>query len=178
MTRSIGIATTVVALAIGLVVTTNYSQAAVQMENLTFTATLSPTNEVPAITNAESKGSGEVTVVLHLTRDAAKVITAATADFKGSVKGFPAETALTAGAYSSWRGGSERRARGESDDEGRGSDPDERGRFVFEDGCDGNASGGAGDRQRPGELLLQRAQLNEFWRGCARPAHGGEVGAR
>jgi hypothetical protein len=96
MTRSIGIATTVVALAIGLVVTTNDSQAAVQTENLTFTATLSPANEVPAITNAESKGSGEVTIVLHLTRDSAKVITAATADFKGSVKGFPAETALTA----------------------------------------------------------------------------------
>ena len=38
MTRSIGIARNVVAVTIGLPVTTNYSQAAAQMENLMFTA--------------------------------------------------------------------------------------------------------------------------------------------
>jgi len=96
MTGSIRFAMTVGALAIGLAVASSYPQAAVQAENLTFTAALSPANEVPAITNAESKGSGEVTIVLHLTRDASKTITAATADFKGSLKGFPAETAITA----------------------------------------------------------------------------------
>jgi hypothetical protein len=96
MTRSIRFAMTLGALAIGLAVATNYPQAAVQTENLNFSATLSPANEVPPITNAESKGSGEVTIVLHLTRDASKAITAATADFKGSLKGFPAETAITA----------------------------------------------------------------------------------
>ena len=96
MTRSIRFATTLAALSIGLTVATSYSQAAVQTEDLTFTAALSPANEVPAITNAESKGSGEVTIVLHLTRDASKSITAATADFKGSLKGFTPETAITA----------------------------------------------------------------------------------
>jgi hypothetical protein len=96
MTRSIRSAMTVAAIAIGVAVATNVSRAAAQTENLTFTATLSPANEVPAITNAESKGSGEVTIVLHLTRDASKAISAATADFKGSLKGFPAETAITA----------------------------------------------------------------------------------
>ena len=96
MTRSIRFAMTLAALAIGLGVATNYPQAAVQMDSLSFTAALSPANEVPPVTNAESKGSGEVTIVLHLTRDAAKAITAATADFKGSLKGFPADTAITA----------------------------------------------------------------------------------
>jgi hypothetical protein len=96
MTRSIRFATTLGALAIGLVAATAYSQAAAQTETVTLTAALSPANEVPAVANAESKGSGEVTIVLHLTRDASKAITAATADFKGSLKGFPAETAITA----------------------------------------------------------------------------------
>lgn len=96
MTRSIRSAMTVAAVAIGVAVGISDSRAAAQMENLTFTATLSPANEVPAITNAESKGSGEVTIVLHVTRDAQKAISGATADFKGSLKGFPAETAITA----------------------------------------------------------------------------------
>ena len=96
MTCSRRFTMTLAALAIGFAVATNDPQAAVQMENLTFTAALSPANEVPPITNAESKGSGEVTIVLHLTRDASKTITAATADFKGSLKGFPAESAITA----------------------------------------------------------------------------------
>ena len=96
MTRSIRFVMTLAALSVGLAVATTYSQAAAQTENLTFTAALSPASEVPAITNAESKGSGEVTIVLHLTRNASKAITAATADFKGSLKGFPAETAITA----------------------------------------------------------------------------------
>jgi hypothetical protein len=96
MTRSIRLAMALFALAAGLAVAADYPQAAAQAENLTFTATLSPANEVPAVTNAESKGSGEVTIVLHVTRDASKAITAATADFKGSLKGFPAETTITA----------------------------------------------------------------------------------
>ena len=96
MTRSIRSAVTLAALAMGLAVATIGPQAAAQTENLTFTAALSPANEVPAVANEESKGSGEVTIVLHLTRDASKAITAATADFKGSLKGFPAETAITA----------------------------------------------------------------------------------
>jgi hypothetical protein len=95
MTRSIRFAFTVTALTLGFAAL-NQAQTPAPTETVTFTAALSPANEVPAITNAESKGSGEVTIVLHLTRDAAKAITGATADFKGSLKGFPAETAITA----------------------------------------------------------------------------------
>jgi hypothetical protein len=59
------------------------------------TAQLSPANEVPPVTNAESTGSGTVTVTLHLTRDGAGTITAATADFDVSLTGFPINTPLT-----------------------------------------------------------------------------------
>ena len=96
MRRSIRSATTLAAFAFALATFSGASQAAPQAEHVTFAAALSPASEVPAITNAESKGSGEVTIVLHLTRDASKTITGATADFKGSLKGFPAETAITA----------------------------------------------------------------------------------
>ena len=39
--------------------------------NPTFTATLSPANEVPPITNAESTASGNATITLVTTKDAA-----------------------------------------------------------------------------------------------------------
>jgi len=83
-------------LAAALTMTVNRSQAAAQSEDLTFTAALAPANEVPPIANDESKGSGEVTIVLHLTRDASKAITGATADFTVAVKGFPSTTVITA----------------------------------------------------------------------------------
>jgi hypothetical protein len=60
-----------------------------------FTATLSPANEVPAITNADQTGSGSVTVTLNLTKDSAGNITAATGDFTVTLSGFPAGTTLT-----------------------------------------------------------------------------------
>ena len=96
MTRSIRLAMTCAALAIGYGVASSYLQAAPQMEMVNLSARLSPASEVPPITNAESTGSGEVTIVLHVTRDASKAITGATADFKGSLKGFPPETTITA----------------------------------------------------------------------------------
>ena len=61
-----------------------------------FTASLLPSNEVPAITNADASGRGTATVTLNLTRDAAGAITAATADFNMDLTGFPAGTTLTA----------------------------------------------------------------------------------
>jgi hypothetical protein len=61
-----------------------------------FTATLLPANEVPAVTGAESGGTGTVTITMNLTRDGAGNVTAATADFSVSVTGFPAGMALTA----------------------------------------------------------------------------------
>jgi hypothetical protein len=57
---------------------------------------MSPASEVPAITNAESTGSGTMTIAFNLTKDAAGNVTAATADFTGNFTGFPAGTTLTA----------------------------------------------------------------------------------
>lgn len=59
---------------------------------LVFSALLSPSNEVPAIANAESSGSGAVQVTITPTRDASGAITAATADFHVQLYGFPAGT--------------------------------------------------------------------------------------
>jgi len=61
-----------------------------------FTATLLPSNEVPAVSNAEGSGSGTATITFNLTKDSAGTITAATADFSVTVTGFPNGTALTA----------------------------------------------------------------------------------
>ena len=62
----------------------------------TFTFGLSTANEVPAITNAEAGATGNVTIRLNLTRDAAGVLTAATVDFTCTLAGFPATTNITA----------------------------------------------------------------------------------
>jgi len=64
-------------------------------DTVKLTAQLAPANEVPPIANAESAGSGSVTITMHLTRDGAGTITAATADFDVSLTGFPVNTPLT-----------------------------------------------------------------------------------
>jgi hypothetical protein len=58
----------------------------------TFTATLLPANEVPAITNAEASGRGEATITFDVTRDGAGNITSGTASFTVNLTGFPAGT--------------------------------------------------------------------------------------
>src|SRR5690606_26223138 len=63
---------------------------------VTFRATLNPANEVPPVTNAEAGASGVMDITLNVTRDGAGAITAATANFSGTLTGFPAGTALTA----------------------------------------------------------------------------------
>ena len=60
-----------------------------------FTATLLPSNVVPAITNADASGRGTVTITLNLTKDPAGTITAATADFTMDLNSFPAGTSVT-----------------------------------------------------------------------------------
>ena len=59
-----------------------------------FSAILSPANEVPPVTNAESTGTGAVQITMHVTRDAAGAITGATADFYFQASGFPGDTAV------------------------------------------------------------------------------------
>ena len=60
-----------------------------------FTATLLPSNVVPAITNADSSGRGSVTITFNLTRDTAGTITAVSVDFTLDLNSFPAGTSVT-----------------------------------------------------------------------------------
>jgi hypothetical protein len=60
-----------------------------------FTASLSPANEIPPVANAESVGRGTVTVTLTPTYSAGN-ITAATAVFVVNLTGFPANTPINA----------------------------------------------------------------------------------
>jgi len=64
--------------------------------SVTFTASLLPANEVPAVTGAEAGGSGTATVTLNLTKDSGGTVTAATLDVTVAATGFPPGTALTA----------------------------------------------------------------------------------
>jgi hypothetical protein len=60
----------------------------------TFSANLSPANEVPPVTGPEASGSGTATITLDATTNAAGNITAATVTFVVNVSGFPANTPL------------------------------------------------------------------------------------
>ena len=60
----------------------------------TFTTQLLPGNEVPPVTNADASASGNVSVVLNVTRDSSQNITAATAVFTVVMSGFPPNTSL------------------------------------------------------------------------------------
>ena len=73
--------------------TTAPSTAAV---NPTFTASLSPANEVPPVTNAEASVVGAATITFITTKDGAGNITAATATFAVTLSGFPAGSAVSA----------------------------------------------------------------------------------
>jgi hypothetical protein len=64
--------------------------------NPTFTATLLPANESPAIQGAEATGSGTATVTIVTTKDAAGNVTAATATYVVNLSGFPAGTPINA----------------------------------------------------------------------------------
>lgn len=62
--------------------------------NPTFTAALSPANEVPPVTNAESTVSGNASITLVTAKDAAGNITSASATFVVNLTGFPAGSAV------------------------------------------------------------------------------------
>jgi hypothetical protein len=57
--------------------------------NPTFTAALSPANEVPPVTNAESVVSGNASITFVTAKDGAGNITSATATFVVNLTGFP-----------------------------------------------------------------------------------------
>ena len=62
--------------------------------NPIFNALLSPANEVPPVTNAESTVSGTATITFNTTKDSAGNITAATATFAVTLGGFPAGSSV------------------------------------------------------------------------------------
>lgn len=59
-----------------------------------FVATLSPANEVPPVTNAESNVSGTATITIDTTKDAGGNVTAATATFAVNLIGLPTGAAV------------------------------------------------------------------------------------
>jgi hypothetical protein len=61
----------------------------------TFAMTLLSSNEPSLPTPGESSCAGTVTIRFNLTRDAAQVITAATADFQGNITGCPPSAVIT-----------------------------------------------------------------------------------
>lgn len=61
----------------------------------TYTVTLLPANEVPAITNNEAGGSATAIITFKLTKDGAGTTTAAAFDLSLTATGFPNGTALT-----------------------------------------------------------------------------------
>jgi hypothetical protein len=62
--------------------------------NPTFTTTLLPANENPAIVGGEASGRGDATVTLVVTKDAAGNVTAATGTFVVNLSGFPPNTPI------------------------------------------------------------------------------------
>ena len=61
----------------------------------TFTLPLSPSKEVPAITNADAGASGTAIITLTTIKDGAGTITSATANFQISLARLPAGTSVT-----------------------------------------------------------------------------------
>jgi hypothetical protein len=61
---------------------------------LVFTAQLSPANEVPPVTSAESAGLGTVQITIDVVRDSTGAITSGTAAFHFQLSGFPDSISL------------------------------------------------------------------------------------
>jgi hypothetical protein len=96
MSRAFILAVAASVVASGCSSSTSTAPTTAPQNKFVFTAALLPSNEVPAITNAESTGSGNMTLTMNTTRDSAGQITAATIDVSGTFAGFPAGTVITA----------------------------------------------------------------------------------
>ena len=63
---------------------------------LRFTADMTPGNEVPPVTNADSTASGRMTLTINVTKDSSNNVTAiSSSEFVVNMTGFPAGTVLT-----------------------------------------------------------------------------------
>ena len=67
-----------------------------QPNTVTFSATLLPANEAPAISGPETSGRGTASITFNLTRNSAGAIQSGTVDFHYDLTGFPAGTTITA----------------------------------------------------------------------------------
>lgn len=92
MTRLSLIAVALALVAVGC--SSSTSPSSTTPTNPTFTASLSPANEVPPVTNTESVVTGNVSITLVTTKDSAGNITAATATFVVNLSNFPAGSAI------------------------------------------------------------------------------------
>jgi len=82
------------ALAVGSAAACGGSSTSPSTTKPTFTADLRTTNEVPAISNAESTGTGTATITFDVTKDAAGNVTGGTATFQVTLANFPAGTPI------------------------------------------------------------------------------------
>jgi CHRD domain-containing protein len=92
MTRLSVLAVAVALFAVGC--SSSTSPTTTTPTNPTFTAAISPANEIPAITGAESVISGNASITMVTTKDAAGNVTAATATFVVNITGVPAGSAI------------------------------------------------------------------------------------
>jgi len=92
MTRLSLIAVALALVAVGC--SSSTSPSSTTPTNPTFTAALSPANEVPPVANSESVVTGNVSITLVTTKDSAGNITAATATFVVNLSNFPAGSAI------------------------------------------------------------------------------------
>jgi len=67
-----------------------------QPNTVTFSATLLPANEAPAISGPETSGRGTASITFNLTRNSAGAIQSGTVDFHYDLTAFPAGTTITA----------------------------------------------------------------------------------
>ena len=63
---------------------------------IVMTATLLPSNEVPAIASPENTGHGAVQITFNVTRDGTGAVTGGTAEFHFQLSGFPSSTTIIA----------------------------------------------------------------------------------
>ncbi len=94
MTRASFVAVVLASLAVGCA-SSSTAPTPTAPAKPTFSAQLSPANEVPAITNAESVASGNATITFDVTRDASNTITGGTATVVANLTGFPAGSTIT-----------------------------------------------------------------------------------
>jgi len=73
----------------------DYGPTEPDMDTVVFTASLTAASEVPAVTGPEANATGTITITMEVTRNSADAVTAAEANFSGSVANMPAGSSLT-----------------------------------------------------------------------------------